>query len=42
MYGNYNSKASDQGIFAGKEATDEAKSEESVYNLNGFMLVMVL
>ncbi|CAJ2645715.1 unnamed protein product [Trifolium pratense] len=42
MYGNYNSKASDQGIFPGKEAKDEAKSEESVYNLNGLKLAIIL
>jgi hypothetical protein len=38
MYGNYNSKVSDQGIFAEKEVKDGVKSEESVHNVNGKFL----
>ncbi|GAU22607.1 hypothetical protein TSUD_135070, partial [Trifolium subterraneum] len=34
MYGNYNSKVNDQGIFAEREAKDGVKSEESVHNVN--------
>ncbi|WJX44621.1 Glucosidase 2 subunit beta [Trifolium repens] len=42
MYGNYNSKVSDQGIFAEKEVKDGVKSEESVHNVNGLKLAIIL
>lgn len=41
MYGNYNSKVSDLGVFSEKETKNGVKSEESVHNLNGNLLVFI-
>lgn len=41
MYGNYNSKASDQGVFSEKETENGVKSEESAHSLSGNLLVFI-
>lgn len=42
MYGNYNSKVSDQGVFSEKETENGVKSEESAHSLSGLKLAIIL